>query len=164
MAAPSNVGARAQQFILQVGTGGGAVGAMASPKLVGFGAGNLREQLTAGNTDIYAAQRSGAMAPVIGSPSGQSNTSAPMPANLDSSYLHLDIAGSPLPRFGLLTAQNTRAAQATQDNITAMDQYMYMRGLNTAMPLPLNPSQVVPVVGAPASGQQAAAANVNRPR
>ena len=163
MAAPSNVGARAQQFILQVGTGGGAVGAMASPKLVGFGAGNLREQLAAGNTDIYAVQRSGAVAPVVGSPSGQSNTSAPMPANLDSSYLHLDIAGSPLPRFGMFTAQNTRAAQATQDNITAMDQYMYMRGMTNPMPLPLNPSQVVPVIGAPAPVQQTAA-NVNRPR
>jgi hypothetical protein len=148
---------------MQVGTGGGAVGAMASPKLVSFGANDLRGQVAAGNTDIYAAQRAGTMSPVVNSPSGQSNTSAPMSSNLDSSYLHLNIAGSPLPRFGLLTAQNTRAAQATQNNITAMDQYMYMRGMNAKMPLPLNPNQVVPVIGATSPGQQAAA-NVNRTR
>lgn len=156
MASRSNVGARADQFITQIGTGGGPVGAMNSPNLVGFGAGTIREQIAAGNTDIYAAQRGAGTTPLVGSPSGQSNNNSPIQPNLSSSYLQLNLPGSPLPRFGLLTAQNTRAAQITQGNITSMDQYMYMRGMNPALPLPLYPNQTVPVIGSPAAGQQAA--------
>jgi len=167
MAGKSSVGARAAQFLTQIGTAGGPVGAASSPGLVGFGAGNLQEQIMAGNTDIYAAQRMGMGNPVVGSPSHQMDpgleTSSAMPANLSSSYLQLNTLGSPLPGYGLLAAHNLNAAQATQNQIRGMDQYMYMRGMNPAPPLPMDPGQTLPIVGAAASGQQLIA-NANRAR
>jgi hypothetical protein len=135
MAGKASVGARASQFLSQIGTAGGPVGALNSPNLVAFGAGALREELVAGNTDPYAVQRMGTEGPVIGSPAQHMNpalnNAAPMPANLATSYLHLNQPGSPLPMYGLMADHNMKAAQITQDNIRTMDQRM----LTGMMPL-----------------------------
>jgi len=121
MTGRASAGARAAQFLSQIGTAGGPVGAATAPGLVGYGAGALQEQLMAGNSDPYAMQRMGGNAPMIGSPDNQS---APMPSNLSSSYLHLNQPGSPLPMYGLMAHQTIKAAQAEQDNIAAMGQQM----------------------------------------
>ena len=98
----------------------------------------------------YAAQRMGAAGPVIGSPAHQLdpslNNAAPMPANLDTGYLHLNQPGSPLPMYGLMADHNMKAAQITQDRIVAMDQRM-MTGM---MPF----TGQLPIVNAVASAQQ----------
>lgn len=128
MAGKASVGDRASQFLSQIGTAGGPVGALNSPNLVAFGAGTLREELMAANIDPYAAQRMGAQGPVIGSPAHTMdpalNNAAPMPSNLDTGYLHLNQPGSPLPMYGLMADHNVKAAQITQDNLRAMDQRM----------------------------------------
>jgi len=121
MAGKASVGDRASQFLSQIGTAGGPIGAMAAPNLVTYGAGNIQEQLIAGNSDQYARQRGAGSSAVIGSPHNQS---APMPANLSDGYLMLNQPGSPLPMHGLMTAHNTKAAQITQDSGVAMDQRM----------------------------------------
>jgi hypothetical protein len=143
MAGKANAGARTAQFLSQIGTAGGPVGALASPNLVAFGAGNIQEQLMAGNSDQYAVQRgSGAVAP-IGSPHVQSS---PMPSNLSDAYLMLNMPGSPLPSYGLLAAHNLKAAQITQDSGRVMDQRM----LTGAMPI----TGQLPVDSAIAAAQQ----------
>lgn len=121
MAGKASVGDRASQFLSQIGTAGGPIGAMAAPNLVTYGAGNIQEQLIAGNGDQYARQRGAGSSAVIGSPHNQS---APMPANLSDGYLMLNQPGSPLPMHGLMTAHNLKAAQITQDSGVAMDQRM----------------------------------------
>jgi hypothetical protein len=121
MAGKASVGDRASQFLSQIGTAGGPIGAMAAPNLVTYGAGNIQEQLIAGNGDQYARQRGAGSSAVIGFPHNQS---APMPANLSDGYLMLNQPGSPLPMHGLMTAHNLKAAQITQDSGVAMDQRM----------------------------------------
>ena len=150
MTGKPSVGAKAAQFLSQIGTAGGPVGAMNTPGLVSFGAGKLREELMAGNSDPYAAQRMGGQGAVIGSPAHHLdpslNNAAPMPANLDTGYLHLNQPGSPLPMYGLMTAHNTKAAQLTQDNVVAMDQRM----LTGMMPV----TGQLPIVNAVVAAQQ----------
>jgi len=127
MAGKANVGDRAAQFLSQIGTAGGPVGAMTSPNLVTFGAGNIQEQLVAGNSDEYSRQRGANPMTAIGSPHNQAVI---MPANLSNGYLMLNQPGSPLPGYGLMAAHNLKAAQLTQDHGRAMDQQM----LSGAMP------------------------------
>ena len=160
MAGKASVGNRASQFLSQIGTAGGPVGAMNSPALVAFGAGNLQEQLMAGNTNPYAAQLMGGAGPVIGSPAHQLdpslNNAAPMPANLDTGYLHLNQPGSPLPMYGLMTAHNVKAAQLTQDNIVAMDQRMLTGAMPFTGQLPIGNAVVAAQqLGASAAQQRA---------
>jgi hypothetical protein len=143
MAGKASAGARAAQFLSQIGTAGGPVGAATAPGLVGYGAGKLREELMAGNTDPYAMQRMGGGAPMVGSPDNQMSS---MPANLSDSYLHLNQPGSPLPMYGLMADHNVKAAQITQDNIVAMDQRM----LTGMMPL----TGQLPISAAVAAAQQ----------
>jgi hypothetical protein len=143
MAGKASVGDRASQFLSQIGTAGGPVGAMTAPNLVAYGAGNIQEQLIAGNSDQYARQRGAGSAAVIGSPHVQS---APMPANLSDGYLMLNQLGSPLPMYGLMAPHNTKAAQITQDNIVAMDQRM----MTGAMPF----TGQLPIGGAVMAAQQ----------
>lgn len=158
MAGKAGVGDRASQFLSQIGTAGGPVGAMNSPALVAFGAGNLRDQLIAGNTNQYAAQQMGGAGPVIGSPAHHLdpslNNAAPMPANLDASYLHLNQPGSPLPMYGLMAAHNTKAAQLTQDNIVAMDQRMLTGMMPPTGQLVVDPGMSLPIGDAVAAAQQ----------
>ena len=127
MAGKASVGNRASQFLSQIGTAGGPVGAMAAPNLVAYGPGNIREQLIAGNSDAYARQRGAGSTATVGSPHNQS---APMPANLSDGYLMLNQPGSPLPMYGLMAAHNVKAAQVTQDSGVSMDQRM----MTAAMP------------------------------
>ena len=152
MTGKPSVGAKAAQFLSQIGTAGGPVGAMNTPGLVSFGAGRLQEELMAGNSDPYAAQRIGASAPIIGSPAHQMgpalNNAAPMPSNLDLGYLHLNQPGSPLPMYGLMTAHNTKAAQLTQDNIVAMDQRMMTGMMPPTGQLVVDPGMSLPIDGA----------------
>jgi hypothetical protein len=143
MAGRASAGARAAQFLSQIGTAGGPVGAATAPGLVGYGAGALQEQLISGNSDPYAMQRMGNDAPMIGSPDNQM---APMPANLSANYLHLNRPGSPLPMYGLMAHQTIKAAQANQDNIAAVGQQM-MTGM---MP----PTGQLPMGAAVAAAQQ----------
>lgn len=153
--ATSGAGARAAQFLSQIGTAGGPVGAATAPGLVAYGAGALRDQLVAGNTDPYAMQRMGAPGPQVGSPAahpfdpGVNTGSAAMPANLDAGYLHLNIPGSPLPMHGLMENYNLRAAQANQRQIEVMEQRM----LNGAAPI-RGQLPMLPIAGAIGAAQQ----------
>lgn len=143
--AKASAGQKASQFLSQIGTAGGPVGAINSPGLVAFGAGDIQRQVAMGNMDPYAAQRMGAAAPVLGAPLGalqpniQSGTA--MPANLDDSYIHLNVPGSPLPMYGMMASHSARAAQVTQDNIRAMDQRMLTGMMPPTGQLPLSPMQ-----------------------
>lgn len=114
----ASAGERAAQFLANIGTAGGPIGA---PGLVGFGAGNLAQQLQSGNIDEYAAIRARAMAPQVGQPNAPQ---PPMPADLDAGYLKLNLPGSPLPRNGLLAPQFLDSAQYAQDQIVANEQRM----------------------------------------
>ena len=158
MAGRASAGARAAQFLSQIGTAGGPVGAATAPGLVGYGAGALREELMAANTDPYAMQRMGGGAPVIGSPAHQMdpslNNAAPMPANLSTGYLHLNQPGSPLPMYGLMADHNVKAAQITQDNIVAMDQRMMTGMMPPTGQLIVDPGMSLPIQGAVAAAQQ----------
>lgn len=143
--AKASVGQKASQFLSQIGTGGGPVGAMNTPGLVAFGQGDLNRQLVMGNTDPYAAARMQGNAPILGSPSGAAHPglqSAPtMSPNIDASYVHLDVPGSPLPMYGLMAAHSAKAAQVTQDNILAMDQRMLAGMIPPTGQLPVTPMQ-----------------------
>jgi len=144
MAKPS-VGQKASQFLSQIGTAGGPVGAMSSTGLVNFGAGDINRQLVMGNTDPYFAARTQGNAPVLGAPSGAAHPglqSAPtMSSNLDASYVHLNMPGSPLPMYGMMTPHAVKAAQVTQDQITAMDQRMLTGMIPPTGQLPVTPMQ-----------------------
>jgi len=131
----ASAGERAKQFLAQVGTAGGPVGSLG---LVGFGASDLYQQLQAGLTDEYAAIRARSMPPKIGS---QNAPQPLMPADLDASYLKLNLPGSPLPRNGLLTAQFVDAAQYSQDQIIANEQRMLMpyMPLKGTLPMSIQP-------------------------
>ena len=153
MAGKAGVGDRASQFLSQIGTAGGPVGAMSAPNLVTYGAGNIQEQLAAGNSDEYARQRAAESTAVVGSPHSQS---VPMHANLSDGYLMLNQPGSPLPMYGLMAAHNTKAAQLTQDNILAMDQRMMTGALQVGGQLPIvNAVSAAQQLGTKAAQQRA---------
>jgi len=153
MAGKASVGNRASQFLSQVGTAGGPVGAMAAPNLVTYGAGNIREQLIAGNSDAYARQRGAGSTAMVGSPHSQS---APMPANLSDGYLMLNQQGSPLPMYGLMAAHNVKAAQVTQDSGLSMDQRMMTGAMPFTGQLPIgNAVAAAQQLGAKAAQQRA---------
>ena len=91
---------RADDFLAGLGTAGGAIG---SPGLVTFGAGDTQRQVITGNMDNnWAAKEQ------------QIVEDAPMPQNLDASYLKLNLPGSPLPMNGLTAAQNLNASISNQ--------------------------------------------------
>jgi hypothetical protein len=153
MAGKASVGAKAAQFLSQIGTAGGPVGAATAPNLVTYGAGNIQEQLIAGNSDQYARQRGAGSTAVVGSPHSQS---VPMAANLSDGYLMLNQPGSPLPMYGLMAAHNTKAAQLTQDNIVAMDQRMMTNMMPFTGQLPIgNAVAAAQQMGAKAAQQRA---------
>ena len=91
---------RADDFLAGLGTAGGAIG---SPGLVTFGAGDTQRLVITGNMDNnWAAKEQ------------QIVEDAPMPQNLDASYLKLNLPGSPLPMNGLTAAQNLNASISNQ--------------------------------------------------
>lgn len=126
----ASAGDRAAQFLASFGTAGGPIGA---PGLVMFGAGDTANQVQSGNIDEYAAIRV-ATAPVIGNPNAPQ---PPMPRDLDSAYLKLNLPGSPLPRNGLLAPQFQTAAENAQNMAFTNEQYMVMRAMPLVPPLPL---------------------------
>tara|TARA_R100001510_G_C7482890_1_gene94101 strand:- start:57 stop:482 length:426 start_codon:yes stop_codon:yes gene_type:complete len=103
---------KADQFLAGLGTAGGAIG---SPQLVGFGGGDIQRQVTSGNIDEYANIRMQQGDTRIGE-------SVAMPQDLDSSYVKLNLPGSPLPVNGLLAPQNINAAEQTQKAIISEEQ------------------------------------------
>ena len=113
---------KADQFLTGLGTAGGAIG---SPQLIGFGGTDVQSQIAAGNTDEYANIRM-----------RQGDTrvveAAKMPSDLDSSYLKLNLPGSPLPANGLLVPQNLRAAEKNQDMIGVNEQMFLAKYLPAA--------------------------------
>ena len=127
----SSARARAEQFLINVGTAGGPVGSAA---LYTFGAANLASQVQAGRVDQYAAMRDATAGRVIGT----TNAPAPaMPRDLDSAYLKLNLPGSPLPGNALLSAQNQSAAEVTQNNILTNEQYARLQGMPALGMLPM---------------------------
>ena len=103
---------KADQFLAGLGTAGGPIG---SPALVNFGASDIQNQIITGNSDDYANIRMRQGDTRIGE-------SAAMPADLDASYVKLNLPGSPLPVNGLLAPQNIIGAQQTQDMIMSQEQ------------------------------------------
>lgn len=138
----ASVGDRAQQFLTAIGTAGGPIG---SPGLVSFGAGALQEQLAASQYNPYYARQQAAAkgGAVVGSPNmgtldpGLGTPSMPM--DFDSGYLHLNVPGSPLPMYGLMADHNLKAAQITQDQIMAMQQYSLLPFIPQTGQLPVSP-------------------------
>lgn len=126
-----SAGKRAEKFLERIGTAGGAIG---SPFLFSFGAGNLMDQLQAGLVDEYAPIRTRDTAPKVGSP----NAVEPrMPSDLDASYLKLNLPGSPLPRNGLMAAQFIDSAEYTQDAIIANEQRIFSKFMPMTGQLPM---------------------------
>ena len=113
---------KADQFLAGLGTAGGAIG---SPQLIGFGATDVQNQVVSGNTDEYSNIRMRQEEIKIGE-------SAAMPSDLDSSYLKLNLPGSPLPVNGLLAPQNIDAAAATQRMIMSEEQMFLARFIPAA--------------------------------
>ena len=103
---------KADQFLSGLGTAGGAIG---SPQLIGFGGADVQRQVMSGNIDEYESIRMRQGDTRIGD-------AAAMPSDLDSSYLKLNLPGSPLPVNGLLAPQNIDAAAATQKMIMSEEQ------------------------------------------
>ena len=96
----ANAQEKADAFLAGLGTAGGAIGA---PGLMTFGAGDTQRQVITGNTDNnWSAKEQ------------QIVEDAPMPQNLDASYLKLNLPGSPLPMNGLTAAQNLNASISNQ--------------------------------------------------
>ncbi len=96
----ANAQEKADAFLAGLGTAGGAIG---SPGLVTFGAGDTQRQVITGNTDNnWSAKEQ------------QIVEDAPMPQNLDASYLKLNLPGSPLPMNGLTAVQNLNASISNQ--------------------------------------------------
>ena len=91
---------RADDFLAGLGTAGGAIG---SPGLVTFGAGDTQRQVITGNSDNNWAAKEQQMV-----------EDAAMPQNLDASYLKLNLPGSPLPMNGLTSVQNLNASISNQ--------------------------------------------------
>lgn len=126
-----SAGDRAAQFLAQIGTAGGAKG---SPGLVGFGIGDLQQQIQSGNVDEYAPIRARSFGPAVGQPNAPQ---PPMPADLDAAYLKLNLPGSPLPRNGLLANQFIDSAQYAQDQIVSNEQQMLMQMMPFTGQLPV---------------------------
>ncbi len=95
---------KADAFLAGLGTAGGAIG---SPSLIGFGAGDVQRQIIYGNSDNYFSLRD----PNV-------NTS-PLPQDLDAAYLKLNLPGSPLPGNGLSAVQNLAASIVNQQRFMA---------------------------------------------
>ena len=127
----ASAGERAAQFLANIGTAGGPIG---SPALFGFGAGNLAQQVQAGNIDEYAAIRARSIPPQVGNPNAPQ---PPMPSDLDASYLKLNLPGSPLTRNALLMPQFLDSAEYTQDAIVANEQLMYSQFMPMTGQLPM---------------------------
>jgi hypothetical protein len=96
----ANAQEKADAFLAGLGTAGGAIG---SPGLVTFGAGDTQRQVITGNSDNNWAAKEQQMV-----------EDAAMPQNLDASYLKLNLPGSPLPMNGLTAAQNLNASISNQ--------------------------------------------------
>ena len=103
---------KADQFLAGLGTAGGPIG---SPALVNFGASDIQNQIITGNSDDYANIRMRQGDTRIGE-------SAAMPADLDASYVKLNLPGSPLPINGLLAPRNMINAEIRQDAILSQEQ------------------------------------------
>lgn len=119
---------RADQFLARIGTAGGAIG---SEGLVGFGATDLANQVQSGNIDQYAAIRGGGIQ--VGGPNAEAPT---MPSDLDSSYLKLNLPGSPLGRMALLSPQAQATAEAVQNQIITNEQYQMLGSMPQTGMLP----------------------------
>ena len=113
---------KADQFLAGLGTAGGPIG---SPALINFGASDIQNQIITGNSDDYANIRMRQGDTRIGE-------SAAMPADLDASYVKLNLPGSPLPVNGLLAPQNIIGAQQTQDMIMSQEQMFLAQYLPAA--------------------------------
>ena len=96
----ANAQEKADAFLAGLGTAGGAIG---SPGLMTFGAGDIQRQVITGNMDNNFAIKEQQMV-----------EDAPMPQNLDASYLKLNLPGSPLPMNGLASVQNLNASISNQ--------------------------------------------------
>ena len=96
----ANAQEKADAFLAGLGTAGGAIG---SPGLVTFGAGDTQRQVITGNSDNNWAAKEQQMV-----------EDAAMPQNLDASYLKLNLPGSPLPMNGLTSVQNLNASISNQ--------------------------------------------------
>ena len=103
---------KADQFLAGLGTAGGPIG---SPALVNFGASDIQNQIITGNSDDYANIRMRQGDTRIGE-------SAAMPADLDASYVKLNLPGSPLPINGLLAPRNMINAELRQDMMLSQEQ------------------------------------------
>tara|TARA_R100001082_G_scaffold35834_2_gene18752 strand:- start:655 stop:1077 length:423 start_codon:yes stop_codon:yes gene_type:complete len=108
---------KANAFLNKIGTAGGVVGQ--SEQLLTFGAGDTARQVQAGNTDNYIGIRA---------PAGM-DMGAKMPQDLDSSYLKLNLPGSPLPRLGLFTNAQLGEATMIQDNRLVFEQMQLMQNM-----------------------------------
>ena len=89
------------------------------------------QDVASANRPEEAEQRTSGTAPVIGTPGSMAQRSgmpsAAMPQDLQQGYLRLNEFGSPLPRLGVLGDHYLKAAQVTQDQMTANEQ-MLMTG------------------------------------
>ena len=103
---------KADQFLAGLGTAGGPIG---SPALVNFGASDIQNQIITGNSDDYANIRMRQGDTRIGE-------SSAMPADLDASYVKLNLPGSPLPVNGLLAPRNMINAELRQDMMLSQEQ------------------------------------------
>jgi hypothetical protein len=106
---------RTNSFLSGFGTAGGGMGA---PGLTMFGAGDAQRQVIYGMTDNYGAMRDPAV------------NDSPMPQDLESSYLKLNLPGSPLPMNGLSSTQNLNASINNQKMFLAQ----YQMSLAQMMP------------------------------
>ena len=113
---------KADQFLAGLGTAGGPIG---SPALVNFGASDIQNQIILGNSDDYANIRMRQGDTRIGE-------SAAMPADLDASYVKLNLPGSPLPINGLLAPRNMINADIRQDAILSQEQMFLAKFLPIA--------------------------------
>jgi len=104
----ANAQEKADAFLAGLGTAGGAIG---SPGLMTFGAGDIQRQVITGNMDNNFAIKE-----------QQVVEDAPMPQNLDASYLKLNLPGSPLPMNGLTSVQNLNASISNQKMFLAQYQ------------------------------------------
>ena len=96
----ANAQEKTDAFLAGLGTAGGAIG---SPGLMTFGAGDIERQVITGNMDNNFAIKEQQMV-----------EDAPMPQNLDASYLKLNLPGSPLPMNGLTSVHNLNACISNQ--------------------------------------------------
>ena len=107
----ANAQEKADAFLAGLGTAGGAIGA---PGLMTFGAGDVQRQVVYGNSDTQRQVITGNTDNNWSAKEQQIVEDAPMPQNLDASYLKLNLPGSPLPMNGLTAAQNLNASISNQ--------------------------------------------------